>query len=864
MKKVFFLIVQLLIVCGSANAQYMLKVQLKDGTHDLFQVDCTEKVSWEKDFLDPDKILMMVDGRKVGFSNTWSLGYYTDMIEEMSIVGTDPVAPATEQSTFELDEETSSVNMVNYSILFGPSVIDGTKTLTVNRVDYAKEPDGLEGGVSYMAAYDFDLEGIHDLDGVVEIRFPANSPCFAAYLNKETGEWEPILHFYDYETREMVIISDHLSTYCIFDVELEHKRRAKLIYWGFDPTQPVEIYKVAQTFAKVAQADNYVYAAIDAYASKEFTIANFGLGVAPDALKLLGCEPKLFNKFCDICGKMGQVWSVVQFANLLRTGETHEITTSALRLIYDLAIKPAMEKKMGGYKCIFTATTTALALLDFELHYFKDEVNNTVTTLYSNAYQQYFRRDSGYPRIGGYGYRSATEWFNLISPLFLDPELSQDEIMSKIDEMVKEYVNQPWRDTDGFNEALSDCRGSWPFWVEIRDKGKKEITDNHRKELYSGTLKSVITNINRKYWFKANEELDKVYEEYAKMMNKTVGLRFKDSALDENGKSKFAGCRVKFSEMPKAILDPEDWECVIKEDGTGLIQFRLYPYCVEGFKPELVVLDENGSVIGNITITEIKDRDKYYESIFDLSDDKVLVLEDIWNIKVDPVLADCETPTPDGGIAKWGPIVYSDSEGIEDKVYGIVPGDFYGIYNGITDAFEDRTLTLDPEGNFSIQNEGLNLTGHFNSRTGYGTGKFTLKASSSGSDYVTEKEAFEDWCRWSLWVIQGKPDTVVYQGGAYTYEATLGNALKHYDANFSVEGTVDIRYSDITECYSFHFDGIGSFNYSGEYYFGPVDAAWWREADGNWRLEIGNRNMTLEGIHIHDGTVIFSPTLIFE
>ena len=341
-------------------------------------------------------------------------------------------------------------------------------------------------------------------------------------------------------------------------------------------------------------------------------------------------------------------------------------------------------------------------------------------------------------------------------------------------------------------------------------------------------------------------------------------FREKDSALDENGKSKFAGCRVKFSEMPKTILDPEDWECVIKENGTGLIQFRLYPYCSEEFKPELVVLDENGAVIGNIAITEIKDRDKYYESYFDLSDDEVLVLEDIWNIKVDPLAADCETPLPNGEIAKWGPIVHSDSEGIEDQVRGIVPGDLFGIYTGITDAFEDRTLTLDPEGNFSIQNKGLTMTGHINSRTGYGTGKFTLKASSSGSDYLTEREAFEDYCRYALWAIQGRPDTVVYQGGGYKYEGTIWNSLKYFNADFSIEGTVDIRYSDITECYSFHFDGIGSFNFSGEYYFGAEDAAWWRDADGNWRLEIGNRNMTLEGIHINDGSIIFSPTLIFQ
>ena len=298
----------LLMLCSTANAQYMLKVQYKNGTHDLYEVDCTENVEWEADYTDPNKIYMSVFGRLAGQHNTSGLGYPIDMIENMTIVGSDPKTPAAEQSTFQVDEQTNSVNMVNYSIEFGPSAIQGTKTLTVNRIDDAPAPAGFEDGVNYMTTYDFDLEGVHDLKGVVEIRIPVAKKCYAAYLNEETKEWEPVLSYYDDQTHEMVIISDHLSTYSVFDVTDEHTRAAKLEYWGFDPQAPADIEEVVKTFAKVAQADNPNIAAFEAFANDDFQKYSLGLGVFSSLVDAGGFDFKLLSKYNDIISRMGQLY----------------------------------------------------------------------------------------------------------------------------------------------------------------------------------------------------------------------------------------------------------------------------------------------------------------------------------------------------------------------------------------------------------------------------------------------------------------------------------------------------------------------------------------------------------------------------
>ena len=852
MKKIFSVLVLLLLTCSAVHAQYMLKVKYTDGTHDLYQVDCTDDMEFEENtYAGISKVYMTVHGRLAGQNNTWGYGYPMDMIEEVSIVGTESTAPATEQSTFEVDEQTASVNMVNYSISFGPCAIPGKKKLTVNRIDNYKVPESLEGGVNYMTVYDFDLEGIHDLKGVVEIRFPASQKCFAAYLNEETGNWDPVLSYFDAETKEMVIITDHLSTYSMFYVTDEHSRNAKLNYWGFDPLATTDIQKVAEKLTEVAKATDPNLAAIEAFANDDFAKYSLGLSVLMTPISVGGFDMKILNGYSDIIGRMGQAWSVMQIANAINNNDDATAATTATKLVFDMVVKPFLEKKIYGGNFLFPACMTAVAVLDWQINWFGTTVHNTATTLYQNAYNVYFKPNSDYPSIGGYGYRTSEQWYDLIYPLLMDRNNDPDDVKEEIERLVTDYVNQPWRDNDGFTFAVADCRGWWPFWVEITDKDRREISDNHRKELYTGTLKSVIQNINRKYLCKTKEQFDKVYEEYAKMMNKVVNLRFTDSSVKDGGKSKFAGCKVRFKELPAEITDAEKWECTIKDDGTGIIQFRMYPYLTEGFKPELEVVDANDGKVGNIDIVGIQEVGRFYEASFDLSNGEVMALKDNWDITIDPNRAAYETTDVSGNIYYFGPIVFPDGK----SKRSIVPGDMWGIYNGIVEAFEGRALSLDAEGNFSIKNKGLTMSGHFNSRTGSGTGQFKLNVSSQAREIADESKAFDDWYQWALWHQSGE------QGNAPVFTA---ETLKEFDANFSVEGTLEISYSELMQVYAIHLDGIGSFNFTGACYTGGSDIYWEKNDDGVYVMKYHSKKMDIDNLYINDGQFIFSPTLIYH
>ena len=115
----------------------------------------------------------------------------------------------------------------------GDYVLDGEAELTVTKqpVEEHKE-EGYQ-----IEAYDISLGDMHELDDFITIRIPYDTGfceegqdparCVGAkYKNETTGEWEDVLFEVDAAANELVIYTDHLSTYGVFYVENEGKRNA--------------------------------------------------------------------------------------------------------------------------------------------------------------------------------------------------------------------------------------------------------------------------------------------------------------------------------------------------------------------------------------------------------------------------------------------------------------------------------------------------------------------------------------------------------------------------------------------------------------------------------------------------------------
>ena len=156
------------------------------------------------------------------------------MLSSLSGCGGPPTEQVENVKDLTLSPETTAVTTADgITVDVGDFVLDGEAELTV-----AKQPveEHKEEGYQ-IEAYDISLGDMHELDDFITIRIPYDTGfceegqdparCVGAkYKNETTGEWEDVLFEVDAAANELVIYTDHLSTYGVFYVENEGKRNA--------------------------------------------------------------------------------------------------------------------------------------------------------------------------------------------------------------------------------------------------------------------------------------------------------------------------------------------------------------------------------------------------------------------------------------------------------------------------------------------------------------------------------------------------------------------------------------------------------------------------------------------------------------
>ena len=125
-----------------------------------------------------------------------------------------------------LSPETTGIKLENgVSVELGGYVLDGEEELTVTKQPVEENKD--EG--YKIEAYDFKLGDMSGLSDFITLRIPYDASycedgqdpakCVGAkYKNETTGQWEDVLFEVNAATKELVIYTDHLSTFGAFHV----------------------------------------------------------------------------------------------------------------------------------------------------------------------------------------------------------------------------------------------------------------------------------------------------------------------------------------------------------------------------------------------------------------------------------------------------------------------------------------------------------------------------------------------------------------------------------------------------------------------------------------------------------------------
>ncbi|HMM70540.1 MAG TPA: hypothetical protein PKD08_08615, partial [Gudongella oleilytica] len=234
-----------------------------------------------------------------------------------------------------LNEENLVLGAEGVELKLDPVLISADTNAKITKVSNAPPLDA-EGEIQ-LQVYDFSLEGITQVDGVIQLAIPlelteGETPG-AAYLNESTGQWEPVAFMYDKASGSVIILTDHLSKYGVFSVTNEGKRRAKIEFLGLYGDNKDEDF--------LAAVEEYSIGGVPAAQCIEI-----GAGAAGDAMQLgsdflggitqgagmLAYGEDVLSNIGDHLGNIGLMVSVVQIGTSIYNGKINDALVGSMKL----------------------------------------------------------------------------------------------------------------------------------------------------------------------------------------------------------------------------------------------------------------------------------------------------------------------------------------------------------------------------------------------------------------------------------------------------------------------------------------------------------------------------------------------------
>ena len=785
-----YIMASLLTVCSMAHAQqYQMDVEKRDGKIESYLMRTVLDVTHDENNGTVVKLRGKGTYRQVVYqvADVVSISWKEYKGGDMETTG---------KNTIQVDEQHLSVSTPDYSVDFDATIIDEAKTLTVKKASNLPPLDLGEGvEVENAVAYDFDLDGIHDLDGTVEIRLPikvgSDELPIAAYYNKENNKWEPVNHRYDPAMGELVIKTDHLSTYSGFSIEKSMSRAAKLVYL-YMPTPASTLYELSNKLAELAYSDNPDAKAIEMYGSDYSDVTQVGLDIGFNALQSLGFDSQALGQFANVLGHVGTILSVYQICRDDYTGNDAQLAGHTLKL--------CMTQTMGWAthfcgNAILTASMASIAIIDYAINKFATEAWTGRKDLYKKGFDLYYSR-------GEKGYRSATDWYRELKPIFWRKDLTEEQVNQMVDEIVTSYCKKFWQ-SDIMEEYFTKANDgvSWTYLGGLSDSLEKELSNELRGDLYNGILVSVMRAIKNKLELESFSLAEYEIEQYAKELNKICTLSFYDPELKDN-KSKYAGCTIRYKGIPSDIRDPQNWQCKLSNDGKGMIQTRVFAMVDAGVQGKLEIVSAENELLKEIKLEGLKSGYTTEENhnMIDISKGEELEAEDSFTIKMEPDFIPLSRPIlsyyvniPDSSEPEHYEAEFTPNSDLGE------PGAYYeDWYQDIVDVFRaNRDFQPSMSGIIDGGVDGLKMNGTIDTETKVGDGTFTLKTSYHNVWHTID-------------------DVIQFWSDLSSDYQLLVNYLLDGDIEHEVQGTFTVRY--IRDRYVYTFTGQGTYHLEGNYY----------------------------------------------
>ena len=508
-----------------------------------------------------------------------------------------------------LSPEATGVALSNgVSVELGDYVLGGETELTV-----AKQPVEENKDEGYkIEAYDFKLGDMTELSDFITLRIPYDTAycedgqdpakCVGAkYKNETTGEWEDVLFEVDAASNELIIYTDHLSTFGVFHVKNEGKRSAKITniyadFTGIDQQQAIETLReyVAGGGADGEEAAGLAAQLLMGYNGFLGGVAGAAgeTGFATDLtgtilnMASLG-SPTFDTALADSAykklNKLGKVAAAVKIgAVMLSTEQTDADTLGLYKDTAMLALSYAESAAWGlAASGLFIFDYTISSMFEQGMAMKMDKIDEVYV---------YFNDQFSGTLDGGNGWkaRSLKDWRQVLIDI-TEANPNEADAKAAIEAEIDRYARYFWTLGDMEKAAVvtdikdKSNKGS----VTVPDPTQAEIetlVGAYKAQLYE-RLYPVTQSVSVYMQRKAEAAYLTALNEVKAFFNQTITFNIVEDVPDGD-KSQYDGYALRFAPLSENAVK-ESWRGTLKGAAGASTKFTLLGYVQAGCPKEL-------------------------------------------------------------------------------------------------------------------------------------------------------------------------------------------------------------------------------------------------------------------------------------
>ena len=430
-----------------------------------------------------------------------------------------------------------------------------------------------------ITALDYTVENIEEFCGLIEIKIPYDesimepgesaAACVSAgYYNEETGEIEPVIYELDEEGKNVIITTDHLSTYCAFTFKNVYKRTATvqlLDYYdmedvlrlsGVDPNQ-----LIMEVSSNGGEPGELCY-------EVGFNTVTESLNISAAAATFLSeaiTTNEALSSFNDLLGIVGNTAAFAQFAVDIAKGDSEQL--------YMNTIKNGLGYIIGS---IAPLAAVGVYAIDYSLNALGEQIrinDEKIQAGYDKWYSDYEKKQDEHISV---------RMYKAVESLYGQFKRGEiNDLNQAIEDLVRVYTEKIWKEA-----SYVDYFGT----TNIESDHKKELSDTAYNKIMRETMQNVFSRAERKIAFYQKMAFLKELKQTRDFLNQKITFNITEVLPNEGAEYAYANCVIRWGELI-AYADERTWTGKLNNQGSGKGAATLLGYLQSGAPTYLEVFE---------------------------------------------------------------------------------------------------------------------------------------------------------------------------------------------------------------------------------------------------------------------------------